>query len=673
MLIALPSCSLLIDTNPDGVITAAGSTGKGKGGSSNAGGSTSGGTSAVGGVTSTSGGASGAGTVTSGGLTAVGAGGNAASGAPTGIGGAPTPGGATSGSGGASTVGTLGGATGLGGATTQGGVIGTSGAMGLGGATGEGTGGATSIGGSPSVGGSVNIGGKANGGATTGGIKSTGGAVTGGTTNASGSPGTGGAPPSVCTGTTNCSGTCVDTATDKANCGSCGAACEGYQFCAGGKCLPTYVSTKILPTIALASSATVQVTAAAVEINKAQGDVLVQLLLTDSAVTMSGSELISTQVSAGTPSGSSGYTASGLARYTASGTLVWGRDLGSVLGTSSQPISPGSVTPLALTSTGDVAVAYNKSDPPPTGPVIRTSQWRLARINTNNANVVWEATYSTSSDARIVVPRSAKNDYVSFGVAPDNYHGVSGSVWQTVDNSSSGTATYLKSNYAVGAAPAPDGATVWLWGFGYGGTYAINPWSTQMFNITTNPSQVGGYDAFIIGVQDNGISIGPWMSEGDWGPRYSVAVDAAGDLIVGAECSGYTAFNGGQDFLPSAGQVLVKVDHATGKIVWRTPITALPTVILAVPGNRIVTMVQQLDSMTQMPAPTAPYQLRVYSGADGSLLSSFETGMMAQALAVGTTELFVLGTVSAATDFNPGTAVDTQGSAAGVYISRYAF
>ena len=244
MLVALPSCSLLIDTNPDGVITAAGSTGKGKGGSSNAGGSTRGGASAIGGVRTTPGGASGAGTVTSGGSTAIGAGGNGASGAPTGIGGAATSGGATSGgstsgSGGASTVRTLGGAT------TQGGVTGTSGATGVGGSVG----GTTTTGGVPATfGGATGVGGKATGGAF-----ATGGRATGGATAVVGGSSTGGAATGgeqSCAGDNQCtsghcvSGKCCSTACGVCNScstGSClpvtnGTSCGSGQVCSGGSC-----------------------------------------------------------------------------------------------------------------------------------------------------------------------------------------------------------------------------------------------------------------------------------------------------------------------------------------------------------------------------------------------------------------------------------------------------
>jgi hypothetical protein len=34
-----------------------------------------------------------------------------------------------------------------------------------------------------------------------------------------------------------CAGTCVDFITDRANCGSCGAACATGQVCVGGACV----------------------------------------------------------------------------------------------------------------------------------------------------------------------------------------------------------------------------------------------------------------------------------------------------------------------------------------------------------------------------------------------------------------------------------------------------
>jgi hypothetical protein len=387
----------------------------------------------------------------------------------------------------------------------------------------------------------------------------------------------------------------------------------------------------------------------------------------------SPTDVMTTQVSANTKTGYSGYVAAGLACYTATGTLIWGRDLPSLLGsTSSRTVDPGLFSPFVLNATGDVMVAYSWSDPPPGGPARQTSQMYLGRINSNNANLIWYANYSTTATrVSTIVPRSARNDYVTFAGQFEAY----GDVWQVVENTTTSTATasMLGVDSWKGALPDVDGSTVWLYGFGISGTSALNPWSTQTWDITSNPNRTA--DAFIIGVKDNGQSIGPWMSEGDWGPQYQVGRGVSGDLTVAAESRGYTTFNGGQDFITDAagGSALIRVDHTNGQIKWRTPIVGLPTSIIAAPGNRIVVMSQQVDASTQSTNATLPYVLDIYSEADGTLLSSISAGTMAQYVAAGQTDLFVLGTVSAAADFDPGSGTDSQGSTAGVYISRFSF
>ena len=601
------------------------------------------------------------------------AGGTSSSSTATGV-----TGGSPSGNGGASTA--VGGtAASSSSGTTSSSSTASGGTPSTGGASGS-AGTATTVGGFNAAGGQNSTAGSTPGGSSTGSTNSggasagpSGGTVgTGGVASTGGTAATGGSAQPVCSGTTpdTCSSSCTNLQTDKSNCGACGTSCQSYQFCAGGACLPQYVSTKVLPTQSLASGSSVQIQSAAVETNKTQGDLLVQLSLADSTVTMSApTDTSITQVSTSTPSGGSGYTAIGLARYTANGTLAWGRDLLGVLGATSQRgVDSTTVSPFVLNSTGDVMVAYYWQDPPPTGPARQTSQMYLGRVNSDNANLMWAAVYSASAlDVTTIVPRSAKSDYVTFGV--------NGEVWQVVENTSSesATATRLGVDNFSGALPDVNGATTWLYGFGYAGTFALNPWSTQTWNITSNPN--GGADAFIIGVKDDGTSVGPWMSEGDWGPQYRVAMDTAGDLLVAASSSGYTTFNGGQDFITKStgGNVLVKIDHTNGQIIWRTELTTFPTMLTAVAGNRVVTMQQQLDSSTLAPIATAPYQLDIYSTTDGTHLSSLSAGMMAQTIAAGTKDLFVLGTVSAASDFDPGTGVDSQGSAAGVYISRYSF
>lgn len=678
--VLLPACSAIIDTNPDGVIADVGGKGAAKGGKEGGGAPSGGGSATVGGTSAVVGGKAAGGT---GGTVKPDAGSSAvANGEGGGLGQSGTPGASNGGAGGSvatsggNTSGVVGGttSTGTSGAATKGGATGSSGATGVGGAGGAGTatgGGALAIGGrttggvATTFGGATGVGGKATGGAVSaGGGAAIGGAATGGVAPTGGMPATGGSSQIVCTGTVNCSGKCVDLQTDRSNCGNCGTTCESYQFCSGGTCLPHYVSTKILATSDLAADAAKQVVSAAVQTNKASGDLLVQIRVTKASVTLSAPSEYLTQVS-------SNSTAVALARFTATGNLVWGRDLESALGsTTDQPINAGLITPFVLAANGDPVLAYYRYDPPPTGPALRTGRYWMARINGNNANPTWATSYAVGHDPRTIVARSAKNDFISFGPPPD---GAGGSIWRIVDNGTSATATLVGTNYASGALPGSDGETVWLWGCGYAGTFAINPWSTQTFNITANPSQAAGTDAFILGAQDTGQSIGPWMSEGDWGPLYVVGMDASGDLIVAARSSGYTTFNGGQDFIPQAGQVLVKINHITGQIVWRTSLAVAPAQIIAVPGNRIATLTQQLDPITQMPIPNATYIISIYSTADGSLLSTILAGMMGQMVAAGTTDLFVLGVVSSAADFDPGAATDSRGSTPGVFISRYSF
>lgn len=224
-LICVPSCSLIIDTNPDGVRASVGGNGNSKGG----GGSSGGGMSSWGGAMDggnasttsagvpnqgTSGGVpnqgnSGSATTSAGGGTSPGAGGFNASGTSgttnVGLGGAPTTSGGLSGIGGlvvsggagASGAATLGGATGSSGATSVGGMGSGTGGASAGGGTWT-TGGALETGGKAAGGTSVAIGGAATGGVATGGI-ATGGAAMGGV--ATGGAATGGTSTTPCPGT----------------------------------------------------------------------------------------------------------------------------------------------------------------------------------------------------------------------------------------------------------------------------------------------------------------------------------------------------------------------------------------------------------------------------------------------------------------------------------------
>jgi len=252
-LLSLQGCSLIIDTNPDGVIRDAktgGGGGKTTGTSTNVGTGQNGGTTpgGTGNTTTVSGGS--AGTATSEGGSA-GIGTNPAGGGP--IGGAI----GTGGSGNVGTsVGGVGGTTASGGTGNgpAGGQVGAGGTTTLGGTTN--LGGATSVGGTTTKGGATSggatsLGGTATGGATTvssGGVvgtaggttSTTGGVATGGSATG-GNQGTGGL---VCSSGTPCGSSCVNLQTDASNCGACGHSCRySASTCVGGKCQPVTLAT----------------------------------------------------------------------------------------------------------------------------------------------------------------------------------------------------------------------------------------------------------------------------------------------------------------------------------------------------------------------------------------------------------------------------------------------
>lgn len=223
LLLALPACSLIIDTNPDGVIYTGGAAGR-SGGSS---GKTS--TTAVGGVIDAGGraaGSGGSGTAAAGNSTTQNPGGGAS------VGGA-----------GPSGAGTASGGLGLGGATTSiptagapsGGVATASGgAPALGGAIPT-IGGGSPIAGTTANGGTPNAGGKATGGVT--GIGGSGGSAVGGTP-ASGGAIAGAAGATACSpGTMTCSGNIPQLCTNS-RVWQDQTVCSGSTpICSGGNCI----------------------------------------------------------------------------------------------------------------------------------------------------------------------------------------------------------------------------------------------------------------------------------------------------------------------------------------------------------------------------------------------------------------------------------------------------
>ncbi|MFZ5893114.1 MAG: hypothetical protein ACOY0T_18795 [Myxococcota bacterium] len=532
---------------------------------------------------------------------------------------------------------------GHGGVAGSGGMVEAGGtANGQGGVAGSGiaNGGAVTNGGAPSAGGGT--GGKASGGAPDAG----GGALNGGASSGGGT-GSGG---SCSTGLLMCSGKCIDPATNKAHCGACGTACEGYQFCAMSKCLPQYQNTRVQPLTS--GSQGIVVRSGGVLTNKPQGDLILQL---DGDATLSAPGALMTAELHG----------SGYARYTTGGVLVWSRSSKQIFTDNFQVLTE---TPIALMPNGDFAVAYQKYDPP-TGPVAGTYAYRLARVGGSNGNLVWEAKYpTTATKPSVVVPRSAKSDFFTF-----NYcltYQLTGDVYRIIDAGTSGTLTKLAPSYAMGAAASADGSTAWIWGqYAATGSWQLNPLSTQTWPITPNAGQAGG-DAYLLGAQD-GATVGPWFTEGDSGVVMLMAVDSAGDLVVAAYSDGYAPFNGDQDFFTTnaPGKILAKISRTNGKVLWRTTLASNPWSIIIAPGDRIVTVDQEGDA-------TTPYTLSIHSGADGALLSRVSTGQNPSGdlvVAAGLTEMFVVGQVSTAADFHPGAAVDSHGASPGLFVSRFAF
>ena len=459
-----------------------------------------------------------------------------------------------------------------------------------------------------------------------------------------------------CPGTTHaCGNACIDYSTSKDNCGSCGNACEAFQFCAGGKCLPHYVSTWVQPVTSGGDVGGVQ--SAAVFIDGTQDDLLLGL----------GGDLVLS--APGAP-----FTAelhgSGLARYAPDGTLVWSRNFNSLLGAAN-------AVPTLL-GNGDIGVGYLKYDPSG-GPVAGTYTTRVSRVGGHTGDLVWEAKFpdkltSSSATIRWLVSLPARQEIISFA-SPAQTFTLGGRIDQTTDLGSSGTVSALTSqNYIMDAASGADGATVWMWGaYDNGGSAMLNPWSSQTWQLTQNPFQFSGGDGYLLGARDDGSTTGPWFTEGDYGVMMKLLIDSDGDLIVAFTSGGPVTFNGGQELLPAGGCVLTKISHETGHIVWKTAISAstdqdvLPDQLVLAPGNRIVT--------ANTSSAVLVNTLNFYSAADGSLLSSFSGAGVVHdgVIASGQTEMYLAGTVTNPTDFDPGAAADMLGATPGVFVSHFSF
>jgi len=427
----------------------------------------------------------------------------------------------------------------------------------------------------------------------------------------------------------------------------CAASCASYQFCASSKCLPAYVSTRVLPATDQVSGSG-QVNGAVVLTNKPQGDIVVQL---------------SGELNIYDPGASmqTALTGSGYARYTTDGKLAWFRSRESLV--SSTSVSRESA--IALVPPSDFALSYAKYDPP-TGPTAGTYSFRLARINGNSGNLTWEAKYPTTTDGSgsnlLVVPRMAQGDLLTFDPAVAYFPG---ETCQVTDQGAAPSVACLGSNYVIGALAGTDGTT-WTWGAPIDTvSSALNPFSAEKSSFTANPYQFGGSDAFILGIRGVSTSVGPWMSEGDYGPTLGLAALPGGDLAVTAQGNGYMTFNGGQSLLGETGSILFRLDTTTGQIVWRKALAQTPSKIITAPGGRIAVL--------NHASATAP-SLQLFDGANGALLSTLPLPPTSYpVLAAGQTDLFVLGDYSSAVDFDPGPGTDKPTSSRGVYISRYSF
>jgi hypothetical protein len=296
--------------------------------------------------------------------------------------------------------------------------------------------------------------------------------------------------------------------------------------------------------------------------------------------------------------------------------------------------------------------------------VAATSAYRLARINGTSGNLTWEAKYPSNvlnGIPLLVVPRATQGDFLTF--YPALSRSLPGEACTAIDHDSWASVSCSGSSYAIGALPGVDGISVWIWGApGIDGAASLNPLATSQWSFTSNSHRFGGEDAFILGIRGEATSVGPWMTEGDYGPGLLLAVLPDGDLAVTVQGNDYMTFNGGQTLLEQSGSVLFRLDPATGHIVWRTALSQPPSALIAAPGGRIAVL------------STVP-SVQLFDGATGALLSTLPLPPTSShpVLAAGQADLFVLGDYSSAFDFDPGPGSDQPPSNHGVYISRYAF
>ncbi len=351
------------------------------------------------------------------------------------------------------------------------------------------------------------------------------------------------------------------------------------------------------------------------------------------------------------------FTDYDVARMSASGVLQWARDMAFILGDRANSLYTSSIS---LASNDDVLVAYTRTDPPPPPPGTPTAQTRLGRIDGGNPTLLWEASYGNLALAGKVIARSARGDFLTVGFAPNQFQGCCDKVVQV--SAGGATATILGDYYAYGALPGRDGSTVWMFG-AYAGTLRLNPWSSMTWNVPANPNQLGLYDAFIIGAKDDGTNFGPWVTQGDIGPTLAGLVLAAdGNPIISLGGSAPTRING-QDLLQGEGRVLAKLNAATGALMWKTDTTDASGMLVAT-GDGSIALVSGSPSSV----------VRLYASGDGVARASFQMPGTVHHVVAGSSDLFVVGVIQGSTDFNPGTAVDTQGTTApAICISRFSF
>lgn len=440
---------------------------------------------------------------------------------------------------------------------------------------------------------------------------------------------------------------------------ACAAACESFQFCAGQTCLPSYASTRVIPATDQTNGSG-QINSAVVLSNKAQGNIIVQL----------SGDLVLSDANAGVLATLTGV---GYASYTPEGNLAWYRSQTNLLK------AVGRESALALLAPADFAVSYVKYDPP-TGPVAGTYSFRTSRINGITGNLTWEAKYPTTTNfgstgsRYVILPRMAQGNLLTFQpLYPGTTPGTNDFCTVT-DNGTSGSVTCSGANYSFDGVSGTDGSTAWTWGAPgsptEGGSYKLNPFASTAWPFAGNPYQQGGFggeDAFIVGIRGASTTIGPWMTEGDYGPGLLLAALPDGDLAVAASGNGYMTFNGDQSLLSKVGGVLFRLDTKTGQIVWRKPLSQTPDAVIAAPGGRIAVLNPQSGSNNP--------RVDLFDAATGSALSTLPLpyALAHSVLAAGQTDLFVLGDFTSAFDFNPGPGTDKPSATRGVYISRYSF